>query len=42
MRKVIAKLMLNKYAVRDVEWVNLSGQGETTSSCESSKEFRLP
>ena len=33
--------MFSKYAVGDVEWVNLSGQGEMTSSCESSHEFRV-
>jgi hypothetical protein len=42
MGKLIAKLMLNKYAVTDVEWVNLSGQSEMTSSCESSNEFQVP
>jgi hypothetical protein len=42
MRKVIAKLILYKYAAKDVEWVDLSGQCEMTNSCESSNEFWVP
>jgi hypothetical protein len=41
MGKVIAKLMFSKYAVGDVEWVNISVQGEMTSSCESRLEFLI-
>jgi len=36
---VIEKLMLNKYAVRYVEWVNLSGQGEGRSLVKAVMNF---
>jgi hypothetical protein len=42
MGKLIEKLMLKKYALTDVELVNLSGQSEMTSSCESSNVFLVP
>jgi len=39
--KLIAKLMLTKYAVRDVEWVNLSRQGEGRSLVKTVMNFRF-